>query len=123
MLTRLGFEVAFAQDGAEAVKIYRVARKIDQPFDLLIMDLTVAGGMGGLEALQKLLELDPAVRAIASSGVFLGPGNVRFPVPWVHRGYGQTLYSGGIEPGAGFPARSLVTNFAAASKKRSQGVS
>ena len=73
MLTRLGFEVQFAQDGAEAVKIYRVAKKIDQPFDLLIMDLTVAGGMGGLEALQKLLEFDPQVRAIASSGYSSDP--------------------------------------------------
>jgi PAS domain S-box-containing protein len=73
MLTRLGFEVEYAQDGAEAVKIYRVAKKIDQPFDLLIMDLTVAGGMGGLEALQKLLEFDPEVRAIASSGYSSDP--------------------------------------------------
>ncbi len=73
MLTRLGFEVAQAQDGAEAVKIYRVAKKIDQPFDLLIMDLTIAGGMGGLEALQKLLEFDPEVRAIASSGYSSDP--------------------------------------------------
>ena len=73
MLTRLGFEVAYAQDGAEAVKIYRVAKKIDQPFDLLIMDLTVAGGMGGLEALQKLLAFDPEVRAIASSGYSSDP--------------------------------------------------
>jgi len=73
MLTRLGFEVQYAQDGAEAVKIYRVAKKIDQPFDLLIMDLTVAGGMGGLEALQRLLEFDPEVRAIASSGYSSDP--------------------------------------------------
>jgi len=73
MLVRLGFEVAYAQDGAEAVKIYRVAKKTDQPFDLLIMDLTVAGGMGGLEALQRLLEFDPEVRAIASSGYSSDP--------------------------------------------------
>jgi PAS domain S-box-containing protein len=73
MLTRLGFEVAYAQDGDEAVKIYRVAKKIDQPFDLLIMDLTVPGGMGGLEALQKLREFDPEVRAIASSGYSSDP--------------------------------------------------
>jgi len=73
MLTRLGFEVEYAQDGAEAVKIYRVAKKIDQPFDLLIMDLTVAGGMGGLEALERLLEVDPNVRAIASSGYSSDP--------------------------------------------------
>jgi CheY-like chemotaxis protein len=73
MLARLGFTVEYAQDGAEAVKIYRVAKKIDQPFDLLIMDLTVAGGMGGLEALQKLLEFDPQVRAIASSGYSSDP--------------------------------------------------
>jgi two-component system, cell cycle sensor histidine kinase and response regulator CckA len=73
MLIRLGYEVEYARDGAEAVKIYRVAKKIDQPFDLLIMDLTVAGGMGGLEALQQLLEFDPEVRAIASSGYSSDP--------------------------------------------------
>jgi PAS domain S-box-containing protein len=73
MLTRLGFEVEYAQEGDEAVKIYRVAKKIEQPFDLLIMDLTVAGGMGGLEALQKLQEFDPEVRAIASSGYSSDP--------------------------------------------------
>ncbi len=73
MLARLGFEVEYARDGAEAVKIYRVAKKIDQPFDLLIMDLTVAGGMGGLEALQRILEFDPQVRAVASSGYSSDP--------------------------------------------------
>ena len=39
-----------------------------QPFDLVIMDLTVPGKMGGLEAIQKLREIDPEVRAIVSSG-------------------------------------------------------
>jgi PAS domain S-box-containing protein len=73
MLKRLGYTVEFAEEGAEAVKIYQVAKKIDQPFDLLIMDLTVAGGMGGKEALQKLLEFDPEVKALASSGYSSDP--------------------------------------------------
>ncbi|MCU0578424.1 MAG: PAS domain S-box protein, partial [Desulfobacterota bacterium] len=73
MLKRLGYAVEFAEDGGEAVKIYQVARKIDQPFDLVIMDLTVAGGMGGKEALQQLLLIDPQVKALASSGYSSDP--------------------------------------------------
>ncbi|MBI5583119.1 MAG: PAS domain S-box protein [Deltaproteobacteria bacterium] len=73
MLKRLGYSVEFAVDGAEAVKIYQVAQKIDQPFDLVIMDLTVAGGMGGKEALQKLLVIDPQIKALASSGYSSDP--------------------------------------------------
>jgi two-component system, cell cycle sensor histidine kinase and response regulator CckA len=73
MLKRLGYAVEFAADGAEAVKIYQVAQKIDQPFDLVIMDLTVAGGLGGKEALQRLLVIDPGVKALASSGYSSDP--------------------------------------------------
>jgi two-component system cell cycle sensor histidine kinase/response regulator CckA len=68
ILTHLGYEVDFAMDGAEAIEKYQGARKAGQPFDLLIMDLTIPGGMGGKEALQTLLKIEPQTRAIVSSG-------------------------------------------------------
>lgn len=68
MLTELKYEVASAEDGLEAIRLYGEARETGRPFDLVIMDLTVPGSMGGREAIGKLLEIDPAARAIVSSG-------------------------------------------------------
>jgi len=68
MLTQLGYEVTPAKDGAEAIESYAKARQSGAPFDAAIIDLTVPGGMGGKEAIRKLLELDPHVKAIVSSG-------------------------------------------------------
>ena len=47
MLIKLGYEVKFAQDGAQAIEIYRQAREHGDAFDAVILDLTVPGGMGG----------------------------------------------------------------------------
>jgi CheY-like chemotaxis protein len=60
--------VAFANDGCEAVHLYRVALQSDQRFDLVIMDLTVPGGMGGKEAVQEILAIDGRARVLVSSG-------------------------------------------------------
>jgi PAS domain S-box-containing protein len=69
MLKHLGCEeIITAIDGAEAVVIYREAFDSGNRFDAVIMDLTIPGGMGGKEAIEKLLEIDPAVNAIVSSG-------------------------------------------------------
>jgi PAS domain S-box-containing protein len=68
MLLNFGHEVACAADGAEAVELYRRAHQSGARFDAVILDLTVAGGMGGCETVQRLLELDPAVKAIVASG-------------------------------------------------------
>jgi CheY-like chemotaxis protein len=68
VLTDEGFEVATARDGAGAVRLFQTARDEDRPFGLVILDLTVPGGMGGLEALHRLRAIEPAVRAIVSSG-------------------------------------------------------
>ncbi|MFQ6103531.1 MAG: PAS domain-containing protein [Candidatus Glassbacteria bacterium] len=73
MLRFFGYEVEFACDGREAVEMYKKARKSERPFDAVIMDLTIPGGMGGKEAIQKLLEIDPNVKAIVSSGYSNGP--------------------------------------------------
>jgi CheY-like chemotaxis protein len=68
MLTKMGYEVSVAKDGNEAIEIYRQAQQLKEPFDAVIMDLTVPGGMGGKEGIGKLKELDPNVKALVSSG-------------------------------------------------------
>ena len=68
MLTRCGYTVATAPGGKEATALYRQALEAGAPFDLVIMDLTIPGGIGGKEAVKELLALDPHVRAIVSSG-------------------------------------------------------
>ncbi len=68
MLSRLGYEVVCAADGAEAVRLYQEAMASPPPFAAVIMDLTIPGGMGGAEAIQRLLAIDPGVKGIVSSG-------------------------------------------------------
>jgi PAS domain S-box-containing protein len=73
MLERLGYTVAYAGDGEEAVEMYRTARENGAPFDAVIMDLMIPGGMGGKEAVRRLLEIDGNVRAVVSSGYSQDP--------------------------------------------------
>jgi CheY-like chemotaxis protein len=68
MLTFIGYEVEFASDGRIAIELYQTARGEGRPFDAVILDLTVPGAMGGKEAIERLLEMDPHVKAIVSSG-------------------------------------------------------
>jgi len=68
MLRQLGYEAHTANDGEEAITRYLQAQKDGQPFDLVIMDLTVPGGMGGKETIAHLRQIDPKVKAVVSSG-------------------------------------------------------
>ena len=68
VLTTLGYDVQAAADGAEAVALYEIAQATEKGFDAVILDMTVTGGMGGLEAADKLKELDPSSKLIVSSG-------------------------------------------------------
>jgi len=68
LFEHLGHEVKFAKDGREAITLYKRAKKTERPFDVLILDLTVPGAMGGKKALEKLLDFDPDVKAIVSTG-------------------------------------------------------
>jgi len=68
MLVRLGYTVEFADDGDQAIELYTDARDAGRSFDLVIMDLTIPGGMGGKETMEKLLKIDPRVSAVVSSG-------------------------------------------------------
>ena len=72
-LTEVGYNVELASDGAEAIDRYSKAKESGQPFDAVIMDLTIPGGMGGKIAIKKLLEIDPQAKAIVSSGYATDP--------------------------------------------------
>ncbi|MEQ8187388.1 MAG: PAS domain S-box protein [Candidatus Eremiobacterota bacterium] len=68
ILHRLGYNVEFARNGAEAIEMYKKAKENGMPFDSVIMDLTIPGGIGGKEAIQDLVLFDPEIKAIVSSG-------------------------------------------------------
>lgn len=68
MLATIGHEVTSVGTGETALEAYRAARDAGRAFDLVILDLTIRGGMGGVETLRNLLEIDPAVKAVVSSG-------------------------------------------------------
>lgn len=68
MLDFLGYTSSSAKHGEEAVTLYREAMSNGRPFDAVLMDLTIPGGMGGKETMAKLLEIDPQATGMASSG-------------------------------------------------------
>jgi PAS domain S-box-containing protein len=68
MLEQAGYTVDSASDGAEAVALYQRAQEEGQPYALVILDVTVPGGMGGVETFAQLRALDSQVRALISSG-------------------------------------------------------
>jgi DNA-binding NtrC family response regulator len=68
MLDMLGYESGFAENGAEAIEMYRKAMESGKPYDAVILDLTIPGSMGGEEVIKILREIDPEVKAIVFSG-------------------------------------------------------
>lgn len=82
MLEHLGFEGDWAEDGAEALQRYAAATEKGESYRAVIMDLTVPGGMGGLEAVRLLKERDP------TAIVFVSSGYSNDPVMADHRDYG-----------------------------------
>ena len=73
MLNRLGHEVEVVDDGMAAVERYTRAFKSGNPFDAVLLDLVVPGGMGGRETIELLNEVDPGVKAIVVSGYAQDP--------------------------------------------------
>ncbi|MEJ2690294.1 MAG: ATP-binding protein, partial [Deltaproteobacteria bacterium] len=78
ILEKLGYEAAVACDGEEAIQIFSKAKESGSPFGLVILDLTIKGGMGGKETIKRLKELDPDVRAIVASGYSNDPVMANF---------------------------------------------
>jgi CheY-like chemotaxis protein len=68
LLCALGHEAVLTAHGEEAVERYREAMAAGRPFDAVILDLTVRGGLGGQETVRRLQRIDPGVRAVVSSG-------------------------------------------------------
>lgn len=68
LLQHLGYDSAFAEEGQEALTLYREAMEAGTPFDVVVLDLTIPDGMGGEETIGKLKEMDPNVTAIVSTG-------------------------------------------------------
>ncbi len=73
LLKNIGYEVKLAREGSEAINLYKEAKGSGNPFDAVILDLTVRSGMGGKETIKKLIEFDPGVKAIVLSGYSEGP--------------------------------------------------
>jgi PAS domain S-box-containing protein len=68
ILERIGCQVTAVREGKEALEYFIRAREQGEPFNVVVLDLTVPGGMGGRETLRKMLEIDPGVKAIVCSG-------------------------------------------------------
>jgi CheY-like chemotaxis protein len=68
MLSHIGYDFEFAIDGREVIELYQRALESGEPFDVVILDLTVSGRMGGKEAMIELLKIDPDIKAIVSIG-------------------------------------------------------
>ncbi len=73
MLKACGYTCESARDGVEALEKYIAADKAGTPFDIVIMDLTIPGGMGGKDAINKFLEVNSDVKVIVSSGYSVDP--------------------------------------------------
>lgn len=78
LLEHLGHQATETRDGTEAISAYARKMQEGQSFDLAIMDLTVAGGMGGTVAAAEILEIDPNAKLIVSSGYSSGAEMARF---------------------------------------------
>ena len=78
MIRHLGYQADFTKNGAETIDLYQQAQKNNKPFDVIIMDLTIPGSIGGREALKKLVQIDPEVKAVVSSGYSTDPVMANF---------------------------------------------
>ncbi|PKM76723.1 MAG: hypothetical protein CVU90_11100 [Firmicutes bacterium HGW-Firmicutes-15] len=101
MLRHLGYNTAIASDGQEAIELYLIAQEIGEPYDAVIMDLTIAGGMGGKEAVKRLRRIDSQAKVLVSSGYSNDPVMADFkkygfcgiiPKPYEIAGVNQALY-------------------------------
>ncbi|MBF0225951.1 MAG: response regulator [Desulfobacterales bacterium] len=100
LLNYMGYEAAFAKDGEQVIKIYQEALKSGNPFDVVILDLTIPEKMGGIETIKELLKIDPKVKALVSSGYSIDPVMANFqdygfcgalPKPYTKKQLSETL--------------------------------
>ncbi len=77
-LLRLDCDVSLTCRGEDAVELYAAAKQRDEPFDVVFLDLTVKGGMGGIETMRQLLAIDPEVKAVVCSGYTEDPAMILY---------------------------------------------
>ena len=70
MLSHLGYEATVAINGDEALRIFRRYQDTTEPFDVILLDMTLPGGLTGRDVFDELANLDPSVKVIATSGYF-----------------------------------------------------
>jgi signal transduction histidine kinase/CheY-like chemotaxis protein len=101
MLEMLGYKADFAKDGKEALNMFKQARDTEKPYDVVMLDLTIPGGMGGKETVKRLLDVDRRLKAIVFSGYSDDPvmSNYReygfkgmMPKPFDFESLGKTLH-------------------------------
>ena len=73
MMIHLGYEATHVKDGKAAIDTYVQCLADDVPFDIVTMDLTIPGGMGGREAVKEILARDAKARVLVSSGYSTDP--------------------------------------------------
>jgi len=78
ILSRLEYDTELAADGNEAIEMYQTAMDSGKPFEIVILDLTVKGGLGGKDAVKKILKLNPHAKVIVSSGYSDDPVMTKF---------------------------------------------
>jgi CheY-like chemotaxis protein len=76
-LPDLGYEVEFARNGNEAISMYMKALESGSSFDVVLMDLTNSDGLGGEETIRRLIQIDPEIRAIVTSGYSTKPAMMK----------------------------------------------
>jgi CheY-like chemotaxis protein len=68
MLRECGYGACITGDGDEAIRKFQAAKDLQRPFDAVILDLVIPGGMAGHEALEKLRVMDPGIKAVLLTG-------------------------------------------------------
>ncbi len=68
ILIKMGFSVDITEDGADTITKYKMKYEDKQPYALVILDLTIIGGMGGEKTVKEIRKINPNVKAIVSSG-------------------------------------------------------
>ena len=68
LLIKVGYDVISTSEGGQAIKAYKKAKEKGKPFNLVIMDLTVRGGMQGMDAVRSILQYDPDAKILVASG-------------------------------------------------------
>ncbi len=78
ILNTIGYAVELAQEGSEAIKLFKKFKEKGEPFDLVILDLTVRGGLGGISTIKELVKINPDVKVIVTSGYSKDPVMTNF---------------------------------------------